>query len=121
MKDRDKTKKQLINELIEMRRRIAELEISEIERKRAEEALKRSEEKYRILAENAMDGIYIITPEGFEYVNPAFEKIFGFKAKEVCNKNFNFFDLIHPEDRKLIAEREEARKKGKRLPPHIFI
>jgi len=84
----------------------------------AEEALQESKEKYRTLAENAMDGIYIISPEkGFEYVNPAFEKIFGYKAKEVCKKDFNFSGLIYPDDRKLILEREKARKKGKRLPP----
>ncbi|MCK4823404.1 PAS domain S-box protein, partial [bacterium] len=84
----------------------------------AEEALQESKEKYRTLAENAMDGIYIICPEeGFEYVNSAFEKIFGYKAEEVCKKDFNFFDLIYPDDRKLILEREKARKKGKRLPP----
>jgi len=85
-------------------------------RKLAEAALCESEEKYRALAHNAMDGIYIINPEGFEYVNPAFEEIFGYKAEEVCHKDFNFFDLIYPEDRKIIAEREIARKKGKRLP-----
>ena len=87
------------------------------ERKRAEKALQESEKKYRTLAENAIDGIYIISPKGFEYVNPAFEEILGYKAKEVCNKEFNFFDLIHPKDRKLIAKREEARKKGKKLSP----
>ena len=84
---------------------------------RAEEALRESKEKYRTLAENAMDGIYIISPEGFEYVNPAFEKIFGYNSKEVCREDFDFFDLIHPEDRQLVLEREEARKKGKILPP----
>lgn len=82
-----------------------------------ENMLKKSEEKYRTLAENAMDGIYIINPdEGFEYVNPAFEKIFGYKAEELCRKDFNFFDLIHSGDKKLIVEREEERKKGKKLP-----
>lgn len=65
---------------------------------------------------NALDGIYIISPEGFEYVNPAFEKICGYKAKEVLSKDFNFIDLIHPEDRKLILERKETREKGKKLP-----
>lgn len=105
---RDK-KRNLIQELVM---------VSDItERKRAEKALQESEKKYRTLAENAIDGIYIISPKGFEYVNPAFEEILGYKAKEVCNKKFNFFDLIHPKDRKLIAKREEARKKGKKLSP----
>jgi GAF domain-containing protein len=45
MKDERKTKEQLINELVEMRQRIAELEASETERKRAEEALRRSLEE----------------------------------------------------------------------------
>ncbi len=84
--------------------------------KEAQEALHKSEEKYRVLVENAMDGIYIISPDGFEYVNPAFEEIFGYKEKEVCNKKFNFFDLIHPEDRLMIAKREEARKRGEKTP-----
>jgi PAS domain S-box-containing protein len=87
------------------------------EQKKAEQALQKSERRYRTLTESAKDGIYIISPEGFEYVNPAFEKMFGYKAEEVCRKDFNFFDLIHPEDRKLIARREEARKKRKRLSP----
>jgi hypothetical protein len=39
MKDKDKTEEQLINELVEMRQRIAELEALEIKRKRAEEVL----------------------------------------------------------------------------------
>lgn len=85
--------------------------------KRMEEALKESKERYRVLAENAMDGIYVISPQGFEYVNPAFERLFGYKTYEVCNRHFNFLSMIHPEDRKLVLEREEARKKGERLPP----
>ncbi len=44
MKDEDKTKEQLIDELVELRRRGAELEASEVEYKRAAEALRESEE-----------------------------------------------------------------------------
>jgi len=40
MKDERKTKEQLTNELVELRQRVAELEASEIEHKRAEEALR---------------------------------------------------------------------------------
>ena len=84
---------------------------------RANQALQESQERYRTLAENAMDGIYVISPDGFEYVNPAFEKIFGYKAHEVCQNDFNFLDLIHPDDRELVLQRENGRKKGKELPP----
>ena len=45
MKDQDKTKAQLINELSEMRQRIAEFEAADTERKRAEEALKEYSER----------------------------------------------------------------------------
>jgi len=81
--------------------------------KETEFKLEEKERRYRTLVENALDGIYIITPDGFEYVNPAFEKITGYKAGEVCSKDFNFWDMIHPEDVKLIEERENAREKGK--------
>lgn len=84
---------------------------------RVDTALKESQERYRTLAENAMDGIYIIGADGFEYVNPAFEKIFGYNSKEVCHEEFNFLDLIHPDDRELVLKREESRRKGEELPP----
>ncbi|TEU03453.1 MAG: PAS domain S-box protein, partial [Candidatus Aminicenantes bacterium] len=84
---------------------------------RANTALKESQERYRTLAENATDGIYIIGADGFEYVNPAFEKIFGYNSKKVCHEEFNFLDLIHPDDRELVLKREKARRKGEELPP----
>ena len=49
MKDEDKTKEQLIDELREIRRRITDLETSEAERKQAEETLRESEKKFRSL------------------------------------------------------------------------
>lgn len=47
MKDENKTKKQLMDELAEMSQRINELEKSETERKKAEDALGESEEHFR--------------------------------------------------------------------------
>lgn len=87
-----------------------------IRHKQSQESLQKSEEKYRTLVENAIDGIYILSPNGFEYVNPAFEKTFGFKAEEVYDKKFNFLDFIHPEDKSMMLEREKARKRGKKSP-----
>lgn len=89
------------------------------QRKKAEELLRQSEERYRILSENAMDGIYILSLERFEYVNPAFEKIFGYTAEQVCDKSFNFYDLIYPADRKLVEDRRKKRIQGK-IPPSAY-
>jgi len=53
------------------------------QRKQAEAALSRTEEKYRTIFENAVDGIYQATPEGkFTSVNPAMVRILGYKSQE---------------------------------------
>ena len=86
------------------------------EREKLMNALKESEERFRSLVENAQDAIYIITPAGFEYVNPAFEELTGYSSEEIYSKDFDFRNLIHPDDVKKIEEREKAREKGKELP-----
>ena len=86
MKDKYKTKEQLINELAEMRRRIAELEKSETEHKQAEEALRESENKFRSLAEKSLVGIYLIQDEIFRYVNPKLAEIFDYRVEELIGK-----------------------------------
>lgn len=86
------------------------------ERKKADQVLNESEKKFRSLVENANDAIYIITHEGFQYVNPAFEQLTGYTSKEVCEKTFNFWSIIHPDDIKMIRGRETARKEGKKVP-----
>ena len=53
------------------------------ERKRAEEELRQSEERYRSLFDGILDGIYRSTHEGrFVDVNPAFVKMFGYSSKQ---------------------------------------
>ena len=86
------------------------------ERKKAEQELSDSERKFRSVVENANDAIYIITAKGFEYVNSAFERLTGFSSKQVCGERFDFWNIIHPDDIKVIKDREDARRKGKDVP-----
>ena len=58
------------------------------ERKRTEEALKKSEKKYRTLFEDYRDAIYIVTRDGeFVDVNQAMVELFGYKKEEMMGIN----------------------------------
>jgi PAS domain S-box-containing protein/putative nucleotidyltransferase with HDIG domain len=64
---------------------------------------KKSEELSSTLIANSTDGIYVISLRGIEYVNPAFEALVGRTAEELCAPGFDFLDLVHPEDKVIVA------------------
>ena len=64
---------------------------------------KRGDEFFSTLITNSTDAIYIISLQGIEYVNPAFEALVGRPAEEICEPGFDLLDLVHPEDRALVA------------------
>ena len=69
----------------ELEQRVKEFENEAFDRKKAEEALRKSEEQYRTLTDNLPVAVYRNTPgpEGeFLMANPAFCKMFGFKNEE---------------------------------------
>lgn len=74
------------------------------ERKQAEEALQASEERYRLLAENATDGIYRfrLDPPGYEYVSPAMTTLFGYEREEWLSDPDLDHKIVHPDDQPLI-------------------
>lgn len=114
MKDKDEIKEQLINELVKLRQRIAELESSEAERKQMEEALKESENKYRTLFESSVDGILItdIETQSFKYAHPAMCRLLGYSEIEIQGIRIS---EIHPKDRLNYAISEfEAHAKGEK-------
>jgi len=76
-----------------------ELEQDIILRKRTEDELAESEERFRHLAENALDIIFRVKldPPSIKYVSPSIEKIFGYTPKEAYS-DFNILMKIIAED-----------------------
>lgn len=64
MKHEDKTKEELVQELVKLRQRIAQLERSEIQRKRAEKVLRKNENKLRNIISFSPDAITISDLKG---------------------------------------------------------
>src|SRR5208337_3546157 len=104
MQDIDKSKEQLTTEITQLRRRIAELETAEIERKQAVEALRKSEEKYRTVVEISPDGIAIAVKGRHIFANKSLARIFGVSSPDdLLGKPV--LDYIHPDYRKIVRER----------------
>jgi len=90
------------------------------ERKRAEEALRESEARYRVLFERGADGILIADLEtrGFKYANPALCRMLGYSEEEM--RTLSVAD-IHPKDalQSVVAEFEAQVRGDKSLAPNI--
>jgi PAS domain S-box-containing protein len=82
-----------------------------------EERLSESEERFRLLSESSLAGVYLIQDGRFVYVNQSFAQMFGYEAEEVVD-HFNTTDLVFPDDRPLvldnIAQRLNAKKSSVR-------
>jgi PAS domain S-box-containing protein len=79
------------------------------ERKLAEEAIRISEAKYRIVADNTYDWEFWLDPEGqFLYTSPSCEGITGYKPFDFSADSDLIFRLVHPEDRYRFETHERA-------------
>jgi two-component system cell cycle sensor histidine kinase/response regulator CckA len=117
MKCENKTKKQLIGELISMQHRLSELEKSVIEHETLIEPLQSSEEKYRTLIESTLDIIFTVDRKGmFTYVNPRFEEVTGYSSADLIG--YPFTRVIAPEQIELTISRFRKGIKGKAVPPY---
>jgi len=100
MKNEDKTREQLIYELEEMRQRVTTLEKSEIDRKRAEELLRQSEERWRSLVQNISDIILVVARDGT--ILAVNRTVSGATVEETIGKSV--YDNVAPEHRDTIRK-----------------
>lgn len=76
------------------------------ERRRAEEALKKSEEKYRLLIENSNEAIFIIQNDRIKFANSRVSQLLGNKIDELTD--ILFINLVIAEDRDMVHERQKS-------------
>jgi PAS domain S-box-containing protein len=86
------------------------------ERNKAMQTIRKSEQKFRSVVENAFDGIYLLSGSRFTYTNHRFCEILGYSAEEVSSEEFNFGTTLTDKSRDLIEERRKARISGEEIP-----
>lgn len=132
VKDSEKTKEQLINELLEFRQQVIELKKLEIKRKKVEKTLRESEKKYRELVQNTNSIVLRMDINGsITFFNEFAQKFFGYTKDEILGKNVvgtivpeidtSYLDLeamikdiIQNPDLYTINENENIRRNGER-------
>jgi PAS domain S-box-containing protein len=84
-------------------------------RKESDEELKHSQEKYRLVVENAMEMIFIAQGDKLKFCNKATLEHLGYSAEEVYSTPFAEF--VHPDDRQMVLKNYAARLKGEMALP----
>jgi len=84
------------------------------DRKRADEALQESEEKYRQLVENATDAIIVAQDGMIKFANRRATEMTGYSVEELCS--IPPAELIHPDDREMAIGFHYARATREEIP-----
>jgi PAS domain S-box-containing protein len=85
------------------------------ERQRAEEALRTSEERNRMVVENASEAIFVVQDGMLKFVNPQAVTLTGYSREEITSRPF--IEFIHPDDREMVIERHMKQLGGEDIPP----
>lgn len=84
------------------------------DRIRAEEAVRQSEERFRLMAPASEDVFWMSTPGIGQmlYISPSYEKLWGKTRQSLYRNPQSFLEGVHPDDRAMLIEGLEAHAKG---------
>jgi PAS domain S-box-containing protein len=105
MKDKAKTREQLINQLIELREKVSKLEAKTAQLKKTNEQLVEKEERFELALKASQDGLWDwnIKDQDEDWL-PQYKKILGYQDDEI-EPNFEKWEsMLHPDDRKYVME-----------------
>ncbi len=106
--------KEALGFLCEMAVMIGEQGLTNIQNRETTQALQESEEKYRVLIENANDAIFVVQDALIKFPNPKTEDILGYSKEQLGQ--IPFTEFIHPGDRNMVSDRHIKRLAGEILP-----
>ncbi len=90
------------------------------ERKKAEEKIRESEEKFRNLAEESPNMIFINSGRRVVYANKKCLETMGYTREEFYSNDFNFLTLIAQESKETLVSSFKAHMKGEELAPYEY-
>jgi len=111
MKDENRSKEQIVNELVELRQKIVELEASET-------GIEEAEDLYQTLAEKSFAGVYVVQDGIFQFLNSNAAAYAGYTPAELIGKTS--ISIVHPEDRETARKNAGKMLKGERTFPYKF-
>lgn len=90
-----------------------------IERKKAEEALRESEEHYRTLVEESFDGVFVQRGSRIAFANKRLYDMLGYSEGELEGRDH--WTIYHPDDQETAHERAQARMRGEEAPSRFEV
>ncbi len=124
---RRQTESALLKAQLELEKRVAErtaeltainddLKMEVVQRRRVEEALRLSENKFRAVADFTYDWEYWIDPAGNHvYISPSCERITGYRREEFIKNPDLLAAIIHPDDKKELLQHLQREIKRDRV------
>lgn len=108
---KDKTKKELAQEVMRLQTAVHEREASESSLIQMEASSRKAAERYRIVADNTYDWEFWLGPDGqFYYSSPSCERITGYLSDEYAADPTLFYRIIHPDDLVHVTDHMNRRK-----------